>query len=733
MWKKAFYLNIKIREGGGSEKPWFHGVMVSTLDFESRDPSSSLGGTSIVFAARRPPIPHSTLTSKGDITALSRLSRNTQHYQKQSPHIVRVTDKIRQKGIKAPYLLTQIPSVVLISISSESCDEKMISLAAAADESLQSTFGSLSADALTDSLASSPLHRAAGKGRRQVVAMLLEAGAEVNAKDRSESSPLHWAAGGGHDAVVELLLSKGVRVNAGNRFGQRAVHYAAYFGHLTTLEILQEGGADVDAKDDNGDTPLHLAASQGHLLALFALVKRGASTNKSNRRGKTPKDMMKKPSDGDDHSMQLFRKVSMSSVMEKWTEAEKELITLQRENKKLQDRLERKTRNIRELNTRLRQMEDQNARPDSTFSFRNKKNAKVPRAPLPAGVGRSSDQCMAQPHSFPGRMNQSLGGAGRDGPYRGKATHSDEILEAARWDESLQTAGRRRHSSQVAGRGRPSWGEATSTNLSLETEGWGEFLQAAGRRGETAGRKGKSPLAAVRDRRSRRQATSSDESLRASGRKGESLQAAGESTSSDGSLQVASRDRPRGEATSSDESLGPAGREGKSLQATARVSELLQTTGRRGESLQVARRDRPRGEATSSGESLQASRWSKTLRSADRRGESLQAAGEATNTDESLQASGWNKTHRSTGRRGESLQAAGEATSSDESLQASGWNESLRTTGRKGDPLQSSDDSLQAAGRWCKSPLAPSRGRLRGEATGRAESQRAAGRRRKPL
>ena len=28
---------------------WSHGVMVSTLDFESSDPSSNLGGTSEVF------------------------------------------------------------------------------------------------------------------------------------------------------------------------------------------------------------------------------------------------------------------------------------------------------------------------------------------------------------------------------------------------------------------------------------------------------------------------------------------------------------------------------------------------------------------------------------------------------------------------------------------------------------------------------------------------------------
>ncbi|XP_042858381.1 serine/threonine-protein phosphatase 6 regulatory ankyrin repeat subunit C-like [Penaeus japonicus] len=228
----------------------------------------------------------------------------------------------------------------------ESCNQHLLAIAAARDENLETGFSSVSIDALTDVVGSSPLHRAAGRGRRAVVKMLLEEGADVNAKDKSDSSPLHWAAGGGHDGVVETLLRKGARVNAENKFGQRAIHYAAYFGHLTTLEILQERGADVDSMDSSGDTPLHLAASEGRLLAMFTLLKLGASTSKKNKGGKTPKDKMKRTSGRNTSGMELFRRVSMADVMEKWIAVEKENIKLQGENNALKEQY-KEMRNFR--------------------------------------------------------------------------------------------------------------------------------------------------------------------------------------------------------------------------------------------------------------------------------------------------------------------------------------------------------------------------------------------------
>nr|XP_027238912.1 uncharacterized protein LOC113829933 [Penaeus vannamei] len=555
-------------------------------------------------------------------------------------------------------------------MGAKSCNEHLLSLASTDDASLRCTFGSLSADAFTDAVASSHLHRAAGKGRWQVVEMLLDDGAEVNAKDRSDSSPLHWAAGGGHDAVVELLLSKGAHVNAGNRFGQRPIHYAAYFGHLTTLEVLQERGAAVDVKDDNGDTPLHLAATEGRLLALFSLVKRGAPITKNKRR-KTPRDLMKKTSSRDGPGIELFRGVSMGAVLEKWTEVEKEVIKLQRENEKLQDRLEGKTIRIRRLNSKIREMEANVSHAGPSFSSQNVKNTRGSRAAHPERAFRPPDRSMVLPHSVPERMSRAPGAAGRDRPRRGRAT-GDDFLEATWWGESLRTAGRRSHSSQGAGRDGLLGGEAAGT----------KSLQGARRRGaslQVAGRKGKSPLAAGRD--SHREVTSSDEQsagwnefLRAAGRRGESLPAVG-------------RDRTRREATSSDESLQAGSRRGESLQSAGEATssyESLQSAGETtssDESLQSASRDRLRGEATSSAVSLQATGWYESLREAGRRSESLQAAGEATSSDESLQAAlRWHKPPRASGR----YRFRREAT---------GRNEYVRAADRREDPMQ-------AAGGW---------------------------------
>ncbi|XP_069973241.1 uncharacterized protein [Penaeus vannamei] len=484
--------------------------------------------------------------------------------------------------------------------------------------------------------------------------MLLDDGAEVNAKDRSDSSPLHWAAGGGHDAVVELLLSKGAHVNAGNRFGQRPIHYAAYFGHLTTLEVLQERGAAVDVKDDNGDTPLHLAATEGRLLALFSLVKRGAPITKNKRR-KTPRDLMKKTSSRDGPGIELFRGVSMGAVLERWTEVEKEVIKLQRENEKLQDRLEGKTIRIRRLNSKIREMEANFSHAGPSFSSQNVKNTRGARAAHPERAGRPPDRSMVLPHSVPERTNRAPGAAGRNRSRRGRAT-GDDFLEAAWWGESLRTAGRRSHSSQGAGRDGILGGEATGTKSLQGTRRRGASLQVAGR-------KGKSPLAAGRD--SHREVTSSDEQsagwnefLRAAGRRGESLPAVG-------------RDRPRREATSSDESLQAASRRGESLQSAEAASSY--------ESLQSASRDRLRGEATSSAVSLQATGWYESLREAGRRSESLQAAGEATSSDESLQAAlRWHKPPRATGR----YRFRREATGSNEYVRAADrWEDPMQAAG----------------------------------------------------
>ena len=86
----------------------------------------------------------------------------------------------------------------------------------------------------TDRAGSTLLHHAAAFGTLDTMTVLLDAGADVNAKNRRRSTPLHWAV---HDeARVRLLLARGAAVNAKN------------------VEGLSNAGGDIDEACENCHT-----------------------------------------------------------------------------------------------------------------------------------------------------------------------------------------------------------------------------------------------------------------------------------------------------------------------------------------------------------------------------------------------------------------------------------------------------------------------------------------------
>jgi ankyrin repeat protein len=82
----------------------------------------------------------------------------------------------------------------------------------------------------------------------------------VNVKDDEYGgTPLHWAAWYGHVEIARLLLQNGAEVNAKERNGWTPLHWAAYRGHFDILHLLVENGADLEAKDIHGFRALHAA------------------------------------------------------------------------------------------------------------------------------------------------------------------------------------------------------------------------------------------------------------------------------------------------------------------------------------------------------------------------------------------------------------------------------------------------------------------------------------------
>ena len=62
---------------------------------------------------------------------------------------------------------------------------------------------------MADIYGRTPLHLAAGNGRKEVAQILVESGAEVNVADGDGRTPLHWAAKRGHKEVAQLLIENG--------------------------------------------------------------------------------------------------------------------------------------------------------------------------------------------------------------------------------------------------------------------------------------------------------------------------------------------------------------------------------------------------------------------------------------------------------------------------------------------------------------------------------------------
>jgi len=104
------------------------------------------------------------------------------------------------------------------------------------------------------------IHEAFKAGNIEAVKQHLAAGTDVNAKGPNAGlTPLHRAAYYGLKEIVELLLDKGADVNAKEEVGWTPLHYAAAMSHKAIAELLLDKGADVNAKDDGGDTPLDVA------------------------------------------------------------------------------------------------------------------------------------------------------------------------------------------------------------------------------------------------------------------------------------------------------------------------------------------------------------------------------------------------------------------------------------------------------------------------------------------
>ncbi|MES0824939.1 ankyrin repeat domain-containing protein [Ruegeria sp. SCP11] len=121
-----------------------------------------------------------------------------------------------------------------------------------------------------------PLFFAAQSGHTDIVAILLEHGADANTM-LDFGSPLQKAARGNHEKIVELLLKAGAdpSAQAGDK-DYTPLHDAAERGALDAAKILVAYGANVNAREFWGVPPIHLATIKEKAKMVSFLSESGA-------------------------------------------------------------------------------------------------------------------------------------------------------------------------------------------------------------------------------------------------------------------------------------------------------------------------------------------------------------------------------------------------------------------------------------------------------------------------
>ena len=128
------------------------------------------------------------------------------------------------------------------------------------------------------------------KGDENLTKLFILAGINVNHPGAFGNTPLHWAAIKGYYSLIDILLNAGANLEAKcTNYSFTPLIVAIQNNQYLAVEKLMQRGANIFAKDKDGNTPLHSASIIGNENIVSKLISLGANVNAKDNQGVTPK------------------------------------------------------------------------------------------------------------------------------------------------------------------------------------------------------------------------------------------------------------------------------------------------------------------------------------------------------------------------------------------------------------------------------------------------------------